>query len=604
MSAAYQGYTQQVYWEGTGKNKASGKVILSYKWLPGANEEDQEVLVLLHDFLSCKEHFDCLAHRLPFRVLAIDLPGHGDSSAPKDQCPTDLREMATGVAALLEHLGVFAGTYLVGGHGGGFSVGLLVARLAAEKPKLLVSLEGSIQGMDCLRGGMARRLAGMAVAPSDAVILREAGKTDPSGTLAHSAGKMPTPGATAHSLFSSLVRWCEYGELADMFLAIPAVYLYGAESGAMHQGTKAALASHHDAHHAEVPGGHWFLAEKPEEAVEALGRLLTAAGYRSQPRLVHREVISVEDIPAQTGALLDNVALPCHQRTTRLVLGRIVGSVLEDNRPQSLNDFGFNLTVSDVPSANWNALHLHRAPEIFMAYKGEFEIQAGTGGHSKVRLQQGDFVVAPPKLLRSFKCASPPEALPHCEVLGQPAGQIATFLLGAPWVQWARKTIEQSKANGAECDDFGGLGRGPAPVATATAGSSATDDIVPRSADQLLHEMDCTQADLESITFRARDQPTVVVPWAQGELTFSYEELTPERPQVDLEGYQDTTMYLLSGDPVRVGDRFVGRDDVFMSPAGGACRVQLAQGSTRALCFFARASLGCTAQAAVPMSRL
>lgn len=92
------------------------------------------VVVLMHGILGTRQLHRPLARRLAtegFRVLTLDLLGHGDSDRPSESwryCTTGWAEQPL---ALLDHLGIDRA--VVGGMSVGASVGLEVAALAPER---------------------------------------------------------------------------------------------------------------------------------------------------------------------------------------------------------------------------------------------------------------------------------------------------------------------------------------------------------------------------------------------------------------------------------------------------------------------------------------
>lgn len=107
-----------------------------------------EPLVLLHPNGFCAGLFDPLARRLAasgrFRPVAVDLRGHGGSSAPPivtplgpddEQDPLGFDRLASDVVAMLEHLGIRRAALLGQSLGGG--VGVLVDE---QRPGLIRKL--------------------------------------------------------------------------------------------------------------------------------------------------------------------------------------------------------------------------------------------------------------------------------------------------------------------------------------------------------------------------------------------------------------------------------------------------------------------------------
>jgi len=93
-------------------------------------------LVFLHGFLENKSIWDSFADVLSasFRVLQIDLPGHGDSDVIADCHSMEL--MADAVAGVCEHEGVE--DFVLIGHSMGGYVSLALLRKFPQRVKALV----------------------------------------------------------------------------------------------------------------------------------------------------------------------------------------------------------------------------------------------------------------------------------------------------------------------------------------------------------------------------------------------------------------------------------------------------------------------------------
>ena len=93
-----------------------------------------EVVVLLHGQLMLRRMHHPLARRIAghgYRVVTLDLPGHGRSDRPNEPRRYSMTTFARAVVALLDHLGVDAA--FVGGTSLGANVTLEVAVLAPER---------------------------------------------------------------------------------------------------------------------------------------------------------------------------------------------------------------------------------------------------------------------------------------------------------------------------------------------------------------------------------------------------------------------------------------------------------------------------------------
>jgi len=101
-----------------------------------------ETLLLLHPNGLCAGFFDPLARRLTdaFRVIGVDLRGHGGSEAPHTRAGLQYVPMASDVVAVLDALGVE--TFSVVGESLGGGVGAVVDQLRPGTLRHLVLCEG------------------------------------------------------------------------------------------------------------------------------------------------------------------------------------------------------------------------------------------------------------------------------------------------------------------------------------------------------------------------------------------------------------------------------------------------------------------------------
>jgi hypothetical protein len=139
-------------------------------------------------------------------------------------------------------------------------------------------------------------------------------------------------------------------------------------------------------------------------------------------------------------ALLDSY-IDGYQRTTTLFFGRIVSN--PDDEPAFKEPLGFNMTYNGMATHNGNALHRHNSVEIFVALDAPFEIAYGSNGEYKALLQPWDVVACPAEVIHSYKN------------MGHDGGQILTFLMGKPAIQWADGVVAKARDNGAVCTDSG-----------------------------------------------------------------------------------------------------------------------------------------------------
>ena len=110
------------------------------------NETDRPILAL-HGWLDNAGTFDALAPLLPgFRMLALDLPGHGDSDPRPPGMPYHFVDYVTEVCSALEYL-KWRPCLLVG-HSMGAGIAALVAGILPELVERLVMIEsyGALTG--------------------------------------------------------------------------------------------------------------------------------------------------------------------------------------------------------------------------------------------------------------------------------------------------------------------------------------------------------------------------------------------------------------------------------------------------------------------------
>ncbi|NHR07267.1 alpha/beta fold hydrolase [Chromobacterium haemolyticum] len=129
------GVRQQRRWAGLKPRRRSleqGEL----SWLERAAPAGAPVLVLLHGFGAEKDHWAMLARRLPkmFRLIAPDLPGHGDSMSGLD-ISYRVEAQADRLRAFLDVWGV-EHVHLIGNSMGG----AIAANFAARYPRHVASL--------------------------------------------------------------------------------------------------------------------------------------------------------------------------------------------------------------------------------------------------------------------------------------------------------------------------------------------------------------------------------------------------------------------------------------------------------------------------------
>lgn len=115
-------------------------------WYSERGDPGGPPVVLLHGLFFSRRLFERLAVRLPsYRLLLLDLRGHGRSSRPVEADAYTWPRMASDVSALLDHLAIERA--VVGGLSLGANVTLAFACESAER------LAGAIVEMPVLEGG-------------------------------------------------------------------------------------------------------------------------------------------------------------------------------------------------------------------------------------------------------------------------------------------------------------------------------------------------------------------------------------------------------------------------------------------------------------------
>ena len=115
-------------------------------WYSERGDPEGQPVVLLHGLFFSRRLFERLAARLPsYRLLLLDLRGHGRSTRPTDGDAYTWPNMASDVTALLDHLSIDRA--VVGGLSLGANVTLAFANEHADR------LSGAIVEMPVLEAG-------------------------------------------------------------------------------------------------------------------------------------------------------------------------------------------------------------------------------------------------------------------------------------------------------------------------------------------------------------------------------------------------------------------------------------------------------------------
>ena len=215
-------------------------------------------LILLHGFLGSGSFWldhgpaDALAER-GFRLILPDLRGHGQSTRSHDQdrYPPDV--LADDGLALIEHLGLGAGEYDLGGYSLGARVVVRMLARGAEPGRAVVAGQGLAKVSGPQRGGVTERALTSLV---DGVAL-EPGSAD--ATMAHWVGQADAdPQALLH-VFRSLVPTPE-DDLRR--ITPPTLVLIGDRDERSDADQLAALLP--AGRYVQVPGGHADAFTAPE----------------------------------------------------------------------------------------------------------------------------------------------------------------------------------------------------------------------------------------------------------------------------------------------------------------------------------------------------
>ena len=150
-----------------------------------------ETLVLLHPNGLCAGFFDPLARRLTdtFRVIGVDLRGHGGSEPPHSRDGLAFGPMASDVVAVLDALGVESFCALGESLGGG--VGAVVDQLRPGAMRHLVLCEGIAFHTDTFARGSAPGEGGTGNTMADMTRARRAVWPDRASVRARYGGRPP-----------------------------------------------------------------------------------------------------------------------------------------------------------------------------------------------------------------------------------------------------------------------------------------------------------------------------------------------------------------------------------------------------------------------------
>lgn len=235
----------------------------------------RDLIVLIHGLGCSRRTFSDVWHRPAFAaqaLLAVDLPGFGDSSRPI-RFSYRLEDHAAVCAVLLER--IHARRVHIVAHSMGAAVGLLLAQRLSSRPVSFASLEGNLVDADC--GPISRRTAGLPFPRFTGELWPALGKRPD----AHRFDFSKTLPWAFYKSAVSLVQWSDSGALVEHMasLGCPAAYFHGSESpvpGIVHR--MAGIEP------IEIPaGGHFFMNDNPDDFYARL-HAFTAAATREARR--------------------------------------------------------------------------------------------------------------------------------------------------------------------------------------------------------------------------------------------------------------------------------------------------------------------------------
>jgi pimeloyl-ACP methyl ester carboxylesterase len=165
-----------------------------------------ETLLLLHPNGLCAGFFDPLARRLTdtYRVIGIDLRGHGGSEPPHDRAGLQYVAMAADVVAVLDALGIH--TFCTVGESLGGGVGVVVDQLRPGVMRHLVLCEGIAFNAHAFPRGEAPGEGGSGNYMADIARARRAVWPDREAVRTRYAGRAPFD-VVAPEALDAYLRW-------------------------------------------------------------------------------------------------------------------------------------------------------------------------------------------------------------------------------------------------------------------------------------------------------------------------------------------------------------------------------------------------------------
>jgi len=195
-----------------------------------SRERGDGLVFFIHGLGCAKESFaDAWDHpaRSRFSLLALDLPGFGDSPLPEGfSCA-----MEDHAALCLEVLARYPhGEVHVAGHSMGGSIAVLLCGLMGDRAASLVNIEGNLVGADCT---VSRRAVSITYDRFRERLMRElvvaARSSEERGMRLWAEWSARSDPLAFTKSAHSLVEWSDSGELLRRFLSLPCprAYFYG-----------------------------------------------------------------------------------------------------------------------------------------------------------------------------------------------------------------------------------------------------------------------------------------------------------------------------------------------------------------------------------------
>ena len=255
---------------------------------PRSWREDEEgpTFLCLHGLGDSGLSFDRLAAspRLsPFRILAPDLPGYGESPRPAPE--RSLGQFAEDIAEILA--GGQGDPPVLLGHSMGGTLAQLVAEAASDRIRAVVNIEGNICLNDCAWSGpiAARSLRSFLDSGLSEVLsqLDEAGRDDPEMARYATSLRQADP-AAIHRHSADLVALSKPADLAQRLarLPVPALYIAGSPGG-IGPGSLELLREAGAYLEVLSPSGHCPHRDDPEGVARRVAEFLEGAGVGPRP---------------------------------------------------------------------------------------------------------------------------------------------------------------------------------------------------------------------------------------------------------------------------------------------------------------------------------